>query len=875
MPKSNTITGAKGITFSGETFIVPQTHDMVKTLFDPSIRKSLCEILIVSILFSNGLIFYFIQDNQLRIEIFIGLYLFWRFSYNFGIGWLLNQQSNNNRLVNWSIKSRVFSNDNNSLLSRFIKLEIKSQMNKDYSISKYPIEFNTWLIFRKVVDLILMLDFTTFICLVFACSINNNYQFINDQSSWLINSRLIIGVVLILFNLWVKINAHNTIKDYAWYWGDFFFRQINNEELIFDGVFEMVPHPMYSVGYIGYYGFALISKSYTVLVTALFGHFLQMIFLHFIENPHIDKIYGPSENESDIGKIIKLKDLKNFDNLKPLVGLWNFNLFRATDLTNLILVITYSVFIPLIANFAVINFKIWKFEFDTYNILFVICLSFKIFESLLIDILLILQSYYKTFTKWYLSNNIPVSKSLNNWSIIYNSLINLTYSSFVGLNVLNFINPTEFSELYFTEYLYLRIFLGILLIATQIWINSSIIDSIGYFGWFYGDFFIPKTSLLPQRSNLTKVGVYRYLNNPEQIFGVCGVIGVTLIVPNFENLVISLVWVINNFVRINFIEKLHMIKVYGEQEVLKDSGVTKTFKKHLIPDLIQRRLSNNNDEFSGKRKNSLITDTIDTFIRDLNNLNNRGHNNMSNQNLLELSQSLYFEKSNYSIKFINLQHDEHYFTSIGNPIEIEFESPDNHSPKDWIGLYKIIQTSYSRYKTLILSHGRWDWIGEENEGVKVFAGNKLFWEEGVYEFRYHLDGKHDVAFISQPFEIKSYRIDVPSNEDQEEVETFAKELKAQIFDKVLNKIDSIDTTLNSELFESNNSVIDNYTKISLLISKSTGIKINSKFLIYYDSENSGSKSGFTIKELGVKLIEIKKILNDLSHEEISLTKKNE
>ncbi|KAG6825189.1 phosphatidylethanolamine N-methyltransferase, partial [Arthromyces matolae] len=123
-------------------------------------------------------------------------------------------------------------------------------MGKDYDFDELPLEYNTWLLFRQAVDVILI--------------------------KW------IGGIILILFNIWVKTEAHNVVKDYGWYWGDVFFQR---GALVFDGVFELAPHPMYSVGYAGYYGLSLIAGSYAVLFVSLAGHAAQFAFLLFFENP--------------------------------------------------------------------------------------------------------------------------------------------------------------------------------------------------------------------------------------------------------------------------------------------------------------------------------------------------------------------------------------------------------------------------------------------------------------------------------------------------------------------------------------------------------------------------------------------------------------
>lgn len=851
-----------GITFDGETFSFPETNDMVKTLFDPTVHKSACELLIVALLIANSLVFYSVLDSQLRIRIFVAMYVFWRLSYNFGIGFLLNQQSNRFRLVRISEKLGLFSKDTKSFWARCVQAEVKSQMGPSYSILAHPVAFNTWLIFRKVVDLILMEDFITFMCVFVACAIDNNYQFLHGQPLWLTLLRMIVGALLIIFNFWVKVNAHNTIKDYAWYWGDFFFRQINNEDLIFDGVFEMFPHPMYSAGYVGYYGFALIAQSYTVLTVAVFGHFLQMVFLHFVENPHIHKIYGPLPNETSLKKLVKLKDLSAFDNMAPLVGLVNFNILRASDIMNLFTCLTYILAIPIMASLGQYENKVIG------KCLFIITVLIKAFESLTINGVLLLQSSRKTISEWYLANNIPVEKSLNNFAVLYNSLINLTYSSFIGMNVFKVLTKFENQDMLIASHVYLRVFLGLLLIITQIMINVSIVDLIGYFGWFYGDFFIPRNFIVQQRTQLSKAGVYRYLNNPEQIFGVCGVMGVLIIIPTYDNLIMCAMWVLNNVFRICCVERRHMIKVYGEREVLQDSGMVKTVKKHLLPGSIQKRLETKPSVSTQRRSNSVLVETIDSFIKEI-----RARNKSpaaTKKKVAEMSQNEFFSGCDYSLEVEGLENDSAIpYAFVGTPLRVKFRAPANHSARDWVGLYKVAHTSFSRYRTTVSSNNRWEWVGGEETGTIEFSGEKIFLEEGLYEFRYHINGKHDVSFISTPFELKFHSIEVPL--DTAEATELANNLRQKIFNVVIDGVKDNETPIFVGISQTED-VVATYERIAMLITKSTGVKVGKRFLFYNDNE-TGNK--FTVGDLALRLIHIKKVMQELAGDEHLHVKKLE
>lgn len=123
---------------------------------------------------------------------------------------------------------------------------------------------------------------------------------------------------LLALGIWTKSKAHHAVTDYAWFWGDFFFLKPSpaafgqrvadgdpdgmsaqeKSNFFSSGIFGIFPHPMYTVGYAPMYAASLICRSYLLLLVSLLAHSAQITFLVFIEQPHIDALYGNSDSNS-------------------------------------------------------------------------------------------------------------------------------------------------------------------------------------------------------------------------------------------------------------------------------------------------------------------------------------------------------------------------------------------------------------------------------------------------------------------------------------------------------------------------------------------------------------------------------------------------
>lgn len=807
----------KWLTFAHLVFTVPQTDDMVSQLLSPSRPKNVSDVLVLAILGVHILALYFLPSSS-RIPVFAVIFLFWRACYNVGIGYLLHIQSNGRRLVVWAKHWTLFVNPKTGhnphpALYGIIKRELETKIPKDYTFEDAPIEYNTWLVFRRVVDLILMCDFVSYCLFAIACGGRPA-----DEGISMTAIRWITGWSLVGFNLWVKLDAHRVVKDYAWYWGDFFY--LIDQELTFDGVFEMAPHPMYSVGYAGYYGISMMAASYKVLFISIIAHAAQFAFLVWVENPHIDKTYNTpaprrrpdTELEQEENNSVHANDAPTLSypnqpsQVHNLIGFHNIDLYRVTDASAILLqlfMFALTLLTPSTAfhqNLFVLNAAIWR-----------------IWYSVGIGYLLNRQSAKKKWTRHFVKYGDSTEEAWRQWKGLYHISMTMCYASFVAATWKMYSFPGDWGY----GLVLLKHVLGTSLVALQLWTAISIYESLGEFGWFFGDFFFD------QAPKLTYSGIYRFLNNPERVIGLAGVWGAVLITGSSAIFFLAILSHILTLAFIQFVERPHMQKLYG-RSLRRDSGLVKSLKRSLPPPLRQWQGSVDKmfhetadfvEEFIDAARpkfaagmNTIVKDSTALFkgyptrisitrvAPDLAGYDPKDYSlevDGTPSSALAMSERTSGKEGETARSPPERRSDfKTLIFEYGAPIKVKWTAPLSHSRKDWVGLYMVADNA-SRETTRVSSQGRWVATNKDqyatataDSGILVsdarvsgttrrdgesvdflsgemeFAGDKIWWTTGVFEFRYHHNGKHNVMVISLPFETRIGRFD----EDDVEVD---------------------------------------------------------------------------------------------------------
>lgn len=796
---------------------------MVSQLLDPRQPKNLSDAIVLVVLGLHILALYLLPPS-LKRPLFAVIFLFWRACYNGGIGYLLRKQSNHRRLVAWAKKLNLFENPSTGRnprpwLYKLIKSELETKIPQDYKFEEAPIEYNTWLVFRRVVDLILMCDFTSY-CL-FAISCGGRPE---TEGILMFLVRWVGGIALVGFNLWVKLDAHRVVKDYAWYWGDFFY--LIDQALTFDGVFELAPHPMYSIGYAGYYGISAMAASYNVLFISIIAHAAQFVFLVYIENPHIDKIYNqppprrresqPTQSDIQPGQSTATKKegieahahdmLEQYPALATsppsthnIMGLGNIDLFRITDVSVLLLQLCVGIIAAVSPSTPV------------YRALFVLnAVLWRLWYTVGLGIILDQQSNNRIWTRHFLKFGEGTDEAWRQWKGIYHLSMNMCWASFIAATWKMYSLPTNWNS----DHALLMHIIGVTLVALQVWTAVSIYQSLGEFGWFFGDFFFDHDR------KLTYSGIYRYLNNPERIIGLMGLWGAVFLTGSAAIFFLALLSHVLSLGFIQLVEKPHMQKLYG-RHLRPEAGLTKTMRLSLPPplrkfggsvDKVWSETSHFVEEFLDAARPKLAAGVF-TIVRDTTALFSQYPARIT---VTRLAPDLAgFDPRDYSVeiegtatsglalnerstgkeglsgRFPRERTDEFepLIFEYGAPIKVKWKAPKTHSKHDWVGLYMVADNA-SREVTRVSSAGRWvATVPNEYEdspadsgilisnqpvsnakradgttydcvqGEMIFEGDKLWWTQGVFEFRYHHDGKHNVMASSLPFEIRIGRFD--------------------------------------------------------------------------------------------------------------------
>lgn len=150
-------------------FRVPTTHDVL-TLFNPSYPKSHLDILNLALLGFQILLF-LVMPKHISQIFFLVYFAFWRGAYDAGLGWVLTKQSKKKWIEKQVLKFGWLDGERRPEARNWVRAQLRGKMGGDYEfdvggfhitwlctnvVQELPMEYNTWLLFRQAVDIILL-----------------------------------------------------------------------------------------------------------------------------------------------------------------------------------------------------------------------------------------------------------------------------------------------------------------------------------------------------------------------------------------------------------------------------------------------------------------------------------------------------------------------------------------------------------------------------------------------------------------------------------------------------------------------------------------------------------------------------------------------
>jgi phosphatidylethanolamine N-methyltransferase len=130
------------------------------------------------------------------------------------------------------------------------------------------------------------------------------YSLPPDGFSGLTLLRHVLGVALVALQLWTAASIYESLGEFGWFNGDFFFDPPS--DLTYSGIYRFLNNPERVLGLSGVWGLALVTWNAPIFYLAATAHILNLAFLHFIERPHMQALYGRKlRDESGVSKTLR------------------------------------------------------------------------------------------------------------------------------------------------------------------------------------------------------------------------------------------------------------------------------------------------------------------------------------------------------------------------------------------------------------------------------------------------------------------------------------------------------------------------------------------------------------------------------------------